>query len=151
MATENDFNSDFSSLVRRMGTSYKAVKISDKVKAGISDFLIFHKGRAVALESKHVQRLPSGGGCALKHAVSGPQQTFLKGMLLAGVPGFVIIACAADRMITVVPGERVPSSGNWTREEILEARQLYGCYRYTDIPQLIRDLFEAESLFARAG
>lgn len=151
MATENDFNGYFTTHVRRMGTSFKAVKISDKVKAGISDFLIFHEGRAIAIESKHVQKWPPGKGNALKHPVSGPQQTFLKGMSLAGVPGFVMVACAVDRVVTMIPAEFVPESGNWNREELLEARKLYGSYGYMEIPRLVEDLFQAASSLARVG
>ena len=143
MTTENDFNSYFSTHVRRMGTDFKAVKIADKVKTGISDFLIFHDGRAVAAECKLMAALPDGKRRALKHAVSGPQQTFLKSMALAGIPGYVFIACTADRTITIVPGRAVPASGNWTKEEILEARISFGVYPYMDIPVLVKDLFGA--------
>lgn len=151
MATENDFNGDFSSYVRRMGTSFKAVKISDKVKAGISDFLIFNGGRAVAVECKHIQELPEGRGRALKHAVSGPQQTFLKGMALAGVPGFIVIACAGERSVTIIPGSEVPPSGNWTREEIFEARRVHGVYFYKDIPKMVCAFFETPGPLALVG
>jgi hypothetical protein len=151
MATENDFNTYLSTHVRRMGTDYKAVKISDKIKTGIADFLFFHDGRAVAAECKLMQALPEGKRRALKHTVSGPQQTFLKSMALAGVPGFVLIACTAERNITVVPGEAVPTSGNWTKEEILAARVSFGVYAYMDIPLLIKDLFGDRSWVKSAG
>lgn len=147
MATENDFNAYFSSHVKRMGTSIKAIKIADKVKTGISDFLIFQDGRAVAVECKFMKELPTGQRRALKHAVSGPQQTFLKAMSLAGVPGFVAIASAAERLVTIIPAEAVPPHGNWSREELLDARKAYACYSYMDIPALVRDLFgSSESL-----
>lgn len=151
MATENDFNSYFTTHVNRMGTRFKGLKISDKLKTGISDFILFYEGRALAIESKHIQEWPPGKGRALKHPVSGPQQTFLKGMGLAGVPGYVMVACAVDRVITVIPAEFVPPSGNWTKEELFEARRLYGAYGYMEIPRLVSDLFRASCPLAEVG
>lgn len=151
MATENDFNSYLSTHIRRMGSSFKAVKIADKAKTGIADFLIFHEGRCVAVECKHIATWPPGRRQALGHAVSGPQQTFLKSMSLAGVPGFVVIACAEDRIMTVVPGGFVPTSGNWTKEEILDARTRYGAYGYMDAAQMVRDFFQVDVSLSLVG
>lgn len=144
MATENDFNGYLSTHIRRMGKAFKAVKIADKVKTGIPDFLIFHEGRAIAVECKHIAGLPSGERMALKHPVSGPQRTFLISLGFAGVPGFVVIACAADRTMTIVPAVYVPPSGNWTKEGILEARRAYGAYPYMEAERMIRELFEVK-------
>jgi penicillin-binding protein-related factor A (putative recombinase) len=151
MATENDFNAYLSTHIRRMGTAYKALKIADKVKAGLSDFLIFYKGRAVAMECKHMKTFPTGKRRALKHPVSGPQLTFLKGMALAGVPGFVVIASAEERLITLIPADEVPLLGNWSRAELEEARRVHGVYSYMDIPKMVEWLFEAEKGLFLAG
>lgn len=151
MATENDFNSYLTTLIHRMGTSYKCLKIADKVKTGIADFLIFYDGRAVAVECKHVKALPKGKGKALKHAVTGPQQTFLKSMALAGIRGFVVIACAKDRSMTVCPIEAVPPSGNWTAEEILFMRRTFGVYVYMDADQMVRAFFEGRPALRMVG
>ncbi len=151
MATENDFNSHLTSLIRRMGTSYKCLKVADKVKSGISDFLIFHAGRAIAIECKHIAELPAGNGRALKHAVSGPQQTFLKSMALAGIPGYIVIACAKDRSMTVCPIEDVPPAGNWNTPEILEMRRRNGVYFYKDADRMVRDFFEGGPALGMVG
>lgn len=151
MATENDFNSYLTTHIRRMGTRYKVLKIADKVKTGISDFLLFHDGRAVALECKHIKELPPGRRQALRHAVSGPQRTFLTSMSLAGVPGFVLIACEADRTMTIVPAASVPESGNWTREEILEARNVYGVFAYMEAARMVKELFEVKLSLSLVG
>lgn len=151
MATENDFNAYLTTHIRRMGTRYKVLKIADKAKTGIADLLVFHDGRALAIECKHIKDLPAGRRQALGHAVSGPQQTFLKSMELAGVPGFVLIACEADRTMTIVPSRFVPESGNWTREEILHARNTYGVFAYMEAARMIKELFEVKVSLSLAG
>lgn len=116
MKTENEFNAFVTKQIQKLGSSYKAIKASDRFHIGISDWLIYHDGKAVAVESKFIKKIPKSGKL-LGHTITGPQITFLKTMELAGTQGFVIIGVGDRSQIAVIPTELLPKEGNYNVKE----------------------------------
>lgn len=112
MNNENDFNGYITKEVRKLGTDYKAIKLSDKFKIGLPDWIMFYRGQAVAVESKYVQRLPKRGK-VLKHPVTGPQISYMNSLSLAGVSCKVVIGTAFSGMIYVLDFTELPVGGNF--------------------------------------
>jgi len=112
MNTENDFNGYITKEIRKLGTDYKAIKLSDKFKIGLPDWIMFYRGQAVAVESKFVRRLPKRGK-VLKHPVTGPQISYLSSLSMAGVTCKVIVGAAFDSHIYVLDFTELPVGGNF--------------------------------------
>jgi hypothetical protein len=143
MGTENTFNGYVTSVVKRMGNTFKVQKISDRFKAGVSDWLIFHEGLVIAVESKYIHRVPLQPGTKLlRHVVSGPQRTYMKTLAEAHVPCWVIVGIGTERRIVVVPFSALPVSGNWTAADFIEQRRALSVYGYDGIPMMIKDMFD---------
>lgn len=117
MKTENEFNAFVTKQIQKLGSSYKAIKASDRFHIGISDWLIYHDGKAIAVESKFVKKIPKSGKL-LGHTITGPQITFLKTMELAGTRGFVIIGFGELGQIAVIPTEEIPKEGNYNVKDL---------------------------------
>ena len=131
------------SVVKRMGNTFKVQKISDRFKAGVSDWLIFHEGLVIAIESKYIHKVPLQPGTKLlRHVVSGPQRTYMKTLAEAHVPCWVIVGIGTERRIIVVPFSALPAAGNWTAAEFTEQREVSSVYAYDGIPMMIRDMFD---------
>jgi hypothetical protein len=78
MKTEHDFNAWLKKEFRQFD-EYKAVKISDRFKIGLPDWLIFHKGKAVVVECKFAKNMTDKSTKnLLTHSVKPPQITALK-------------------------------------------------------------------------
>ena len=94
MKTENEFNRY---LREKMNfESVKAFKMSDRFQIGAADWLIFAEGRVVAIESKFIKKVGSRGSL-LKHPVTGPQITFMRGLEKVDVPGWILIGVGEER------------------------------------------------------
>lgn len=109
--TEHDMNAFLTAKIKKLGTSYKSLKMSDRFKVGIADFLIFHDGRCVAAECKFVSKIPSKGRL-LSHPLKGPQVTFMKTMQLAGVNSFVLLGIGEESCIYVIQPDMFDEEGN---------------------------------------
>lgn len=145
MKNENEFNAYLTKEIRKLGSDYKAVKMCDRFKVGVPDWLIFYKGKPVAVEAKFVKNLPkTKAGKVLGHPVTGAQITFLKGMALAGVSGKIIIASLEESLVRVVPLEILPENGNFTLEEFKNLTETRSC-KISDINILMGMLFYAGS------
>jgi len=116
MKTENEFNAFVTKQIQKLGSAYKAIKASDRFHIGISDWLIYHDGKAIAVESKFIKKKPKSGKL-LGHTITGPQITFLKTMELAGTRGFVIIGIDEICQIAVIPSDKIPKDGNYNVKE----------------------------------
>lgn len=156
MKNENEFNAWMTSQIRKLGTRYKAIKLSDRFRFGVSDWLIFHDGKGIAVESKAIKNLPKTmRGKALKHPVTGPQMTFFESMRLAGIKGYVIVAILDHRSITAVPYPCVPKHGNFPIEAIYEAewfRKIVPCtahlkFNFSDIHAMLDQMFYGNALW----
>ena len=117
MRNENEFNRHVTARIRMMGHDFKAFKTSDRFHIGASDWIIFHDGRAVALEAKFAK--PSKPkGAALGHKISGPQQTYMKVLGLAGVAGWYLIGAGDIRKMYLVPARAVDETGQLYWEDL---------------------------------
>jgi len=121
MNTEHEFNSKIMSKeLAKLQPSTYYLKLSDRYREGISDFLIFQGGKTVALETKFIQELPERGSTKiLKHKFSGGQITFLESMHLAGHLSYGLVAVAQEKAVYIVSWEDIPESGNWSRYDFL--------------------------------
>ena len=154
MNNENEFNAWLTKDIRKLGTEIKAIKLSDRFRSGVSDWLIFHKGLTIAVESKAVKELPKRGR-ALKHPVTGPQLSFFESMRLAGICGFVIVAELDIRAMTVIPYPSVPRSGNFTVEDILHAAHFKNVcpstpclkFNFTETRDMLNQMFFGNALW----
>jgi len=140
--TENDFNRHVTKQIRLLGTSVCAVKFSDRFKAGISDWVIFKAGKAVAAEAKFIRELPGPKAAkALKHPVSGPQLTFLKKMTLCGARGFIFLGIASLKKILVINQLEVPMSGNFTPAWLIEKLEAGPVFSFHDLEGVVDYIF----------
>jgi len=110
MRGENEFNQFVTAQIKKMGTSYKAFKVSDRFHIGASDWMIFHNGSAVVVEAKHIDKIKDRG-TVLSYKLTGPQLTFMQSMALAGVPGWVFIGVRDGGHIITIPASIVPENG----------------------------------------
>lgn len=142
MGTENTFNGYVTSVMKRMGNKFKVQKVSDRFKSGVSDWLVFHEGLVIALESKYIQKMPLQPETKLlRHTVTGPQRTYMKTLAEANVPSWVIVGIGVERRIVVVPFPDIPVAGNWTAAEFLAQQKSLFTYPYNEIPKMIRGMF----------
>ena len=146
--SENDFNAHLTSSIKKLGTSYKAIKTSDRFKIGMADFLIFHKGMCCAVESKYISKIPSKGNM-LKHVVSGPQLSFLKGMELAGARTHIILGIGSHGGMAVFNPDRF-ETGNMTVKDFKECVHVYPAFHHSfmfdDIEGMLKFLFGEDPL-----
>jgi hypothetical protein len=116
MKTEHDFNAFLSKKLREMQPDVFHAKVSDKYHLGMSDFLIWHGGRTLALESKFI-KARSKSGRLLTYAFKPTQITFLKQMSLAGSAAYGLVAIGDERSMFPVELSRIPPNGNWQANE----------------------------------
>ena len=136
MKTENEFNAFVTKQIQKLGSSYKAIKASDRFHIGISDWLIYHDGKAIAVESKFIKKRPKSGKL-LQHVITGPQITFLKTMELAGTRGFVIIGMGDLGQIAVIPTDNIPKEGNYNVKDLNAVRW----YFFNEIERMLDFMF----------
>lgn len=143
MKNENAFNAFLSKELRKLQPKgYHYVKASDKFTVGISDFIIWGRGRSVALESKFISKIPSEGSKLLQHTFSGAQVTFLESIGLSGNRAFGLVA--TDLLIYLVPWDKMPSGGNWEVTEFFGER--YRSFDYKEIRQMVDYLLGWEKI-----
>lgn len=111
MKTEGDFNAALSKQLRKAGIF--AIKVADKFTIGISDFLILHNSRTLAMECKFISDWPSDKARLLKHPFSGEQLTFMESVRLAGHMAVGLIAVKEAGRMFLVESRLIPHSGNW--------------------------------------
>jgi hypothetical protein len=156
MKSENDFNRYLSKEFRTM-RNLMCIKTADKYTPGISDFLLWSKGRGAFLETKFIKKIPSTTAKLLRHPFSSKQVSFLKGMTnVAGCPAWGVIGVQLEKKIYAFPSWMIPSEGNWIVEEFLRMKSkldqtLYNderaikIYTFDQIADLIVDMFAEES------
>lgn len=140
MRGENDFNRYLTMQIRKLGTSVKAFKMSDRFHIGASDWMIYHGGRAVALEAKYV-REEDRKKVVLKYKITGPQLTFMKSMALAGVPGFFLIGVQDTKRMYLVPAGEVASTGQLHWDELFDTSSKTVWFHISEVAEMITYLF----------
>jgi hypothetical protein len=136
MKTEHDFNAWLKKELKRFD-SYKAVKISDRFKIGLPDWLIFHHGRAVVVECKFIQDITKSK-YLLGHPVTRPQITSLKSFEAVDVLPFILIGIRGEKIMYLGGYQELTSSGNVTLGVLDSAFKMYG---HSQIDMLLNYMF----------
>lgn len=141
MKTENAFNAFLSLEMKKLGTQFKSLKLSERYHIGIADFIVFGcDGKSAAIECKFVSKIKSRGQL-LNHPVSGAQLSFLKGMTLAGVNSWVLIGVEPLKMMALIPSESFPVSGNcdveWFKTSVLNTQSDTYCFPFSNVNDLV--------------
>jgi hypothetical protein len=136
MKTEHDFNAWLKKELRRVA-EYKAVKISDRFKIGLPDWLIFHHGRAVVVECKFIPDLAKNKNL-LGHPVTRPQITSLKSFEAVDVLPFVLVGVRGENIMYLGSYHELTSSGNVTLDILDSAFKMYG---HSQISLLLEYMF----------
>lgn len=141
MRNENDFNAYLTKEIRKLGTDYKAIKLADKFRIGMPDWLMFYKGLAVGVEAKFIRGKPKKDTSKLlAHPVTAPQISYMKSLELAGVKCKVLIGSALDAKIRVISFPDLPETGNYSLGEFEALHESCLC-KFTDVDSLVEKLF----------
>jgi penicillin-binding protein-related factor A (putative recombinase) len=146
--TENKFNAKLSQYLRKTKTHY--VKVSDRTTVGISDFLIWHEGMSVALETKRIPCLPCKDTARiLGHPFSRPQIRFLKNMILSGNLGYGLIAVDSEKTMYLIPTDEIPESGNWALDDFKSKLPGFQKFNTNDFKGLFKGMFYSDEQIRR--
>lgn len=121
--TESAFNSFLTKEFKRYRPNFYAVKISDKYKSGLSDFVIFCNGKSLALECKNILTT-EGTGMLLKHPFSPEQRNFFRNVSGTGNLAFGLLGVDDENRMYLIPPSAITENGNVTRE------RLRGCHPF---------------------
>jgi hypothetical protein len=138
MRTEHEFNAMVSKKIQLMGTTYYAIKQSERYHIGVSDWTIYHGNKAIAVEAKFIKKEPSLRATrSLTHPLTGPQNTFLTMMRLAGITGVVLIGVADNFTVRVAVPGNFNKDGNISGEVFHRLSKL----PFSAIPMIIESFF----------
>jgi len=131
--TEGAFNSFLASEFQKYRPRFYAIKLADKYKAGISDFLIFCDGKGIALESKNILTRGSSG-LLLKHPFSPQQRNFFRNV--DGTRNFAmgILGIDDEKKMFLIHPSIITENGNIPRE------RLDGCHRFDRTSKGVEEL-----------
>ena len=117
MKTEGQFNAHLGKELTKLSPAVNYLKVADKFQIGISDFLIWYRGKTLAAECKFVTQLPKPESNLLKHSFSGAQKTFLESMCLSGNMAIGIVGIDELQTFYTFPWTDIPPDGNWKTED----------------------------------
>lgn len=137
MKNENEFNAYLQKEFKKH-SEYKAVKVSDRFKIGLPDWLIFHTGCAAAVECKYAKtwRLNQN---MLGHPVSRPQITALKSFHNVNIPSAILIGVDDAKTMYLGPYEVVTKTGNVTGEIMQQGG--FQVFKMSEVHDLLKYLF----------
>lgn len=131
MKTEHEFNAYLSKEFKKLKPAFYAQKMSDRFAVGVSDFLLFHSGRATVFETKFIRELPKRNGKVLSHAFDGKQLTYFKSISNTGNSAFGVVGVGEEKTAYVVPFYNIPESGNWSATQFKAAAA--GLFFFSDV------------------
>ena len=137
MKNENEFNA-FLKKEFKKHSEYKAIKVSDRFKIGLPDWLVFHEGRAAAVECKFAGEWYDDKNI-LKHTVSRPQITCLNGFSAVAVPSLILVGIADKKKMYVGRPEHLTTSGNVTGTILYNH---FFSFDFKEIKELLKNFFE---------
>ena len=117
MKTEGEFNSFLSKEFSRLTPMLKYLKASDRFAIGVSDFLLWYKGRSRGLECKFVKEIKSQNRKILEHPFSGAQVTFLEGLVLSGSDGFGLVGIKSLKKMYLLDVSVLIQGTNWKAKD----------------------------------
>lgn len=122
MKNESAFNAYLSRQFNALTPALKYLKVSDRFSVGVSDFIIWSKGKSLGLECKYIDDYPKTEVALLfkNHKFTGPQITFLKEMVMAGCYGYGLIAVGCEKKMYLIPPDdliqvQYIKNGEWQR------------------------------------
>ena len=139
MKTEGNFNSHLSKQFKKLAPDVHYLKASDRFAVGVSDFLVFGKGKTLAIESKFVNTVPGDNVRLLNHEFTGPQLTFLESMELAGCRALGLVGIKEFGRMYLI--ERRFLKNNWKVREFLELLPEFAEYEFKEVPKMLWDLW----------
>lgn len=117
MRNENAYNAYLSKELRKLHSEgLYHTKTSDRFTAGISDFLIWWKGKSIALEVKFIKEFTTKGDL-LAHPFTGAQLTFLESIHFSGNNAYGLVAVGSEKRMYAIPWSTIPINGNWINDE----------------------------------
>jgi len=120
MKTEGAFNAYLTKEFNKYKPNVYAVKLADKYKAGLSDFIIWMDKTSIALESKNVANW-NDKGKLLTHEFSPTQLSFFKKFMATNCKAFGLIAFDNPKLMFLVPADVLISlNGNLSGVQLLE-------------------------------
>lgn len=120
--TENEFNAFLSSEFKKLAPQLEAIKIADKFKSGLSDFLLWYDGASCALEVKFVKELPvRNDSMVLDHKFSGAQIRKMTRLVETGNRAMGVVAVKSLDLMFFIPFEILSEleEGNISKEQLL--------------------------------
>jgi len=137
---ENEFNAYLSKELSKLSPGLAKLKMAEKYHIGVPDFCLWLDGRSVLFESKFVRSIDQWSDrVGLKHPFTGPQRSFLKTMIRAGVPAFGVIGVGSRKRMILVPGDELD------RPQWLERELFILCnsgIAFDEVPRLVKWMFE---------
>lgn len=110
MRIETDFSHFITKNLRRQKGMH-FIKVADKFKTGISDFLLWFEGSSCALEIKFVQALPAKPTSqALSHPFSLSQIGFLSDVKDTGNKGYGLVGIGETRSMCLLDVEKMAAA-----------------------------------------
>lgn len=119
MKTEHQLNSHITATLKQSG-QFMYLKASEKYMAGVSDFLVWHKGIGLAMEVKMAKKKTMKGKL-LGHPFSSKQISFLEGFSrIGGGKAFGVVCVLETKRIYPVKWCDIPKNGNWSAPVFME-------------------------------
>ncbi len=147
MKTEHEFNAYLSKELKKLKPAVYAQKMSDRFAVGVSDFLLFHNGRATVFETKFVRELPKRNGKVLSHAFDGKQLTYFKSISNTGNSAFGVVGVGEEKTAYVIPFYNIPESGNWTAPELKSSAA--GVFFFSDVAGMAKFMSNFSGSFSQ--
>ena len=143
MKNEHQLNAYLTLAIKGLG-NYMYLKTSEKYLAGVSDFLVWHKGMGLALEVKLCKGKKTEKQKLLGHPFSSKQLSFLHGFnYIGGGHAFGLVGMAEEKRLYPVRWDDMPTSGNWKYGEFVEKHKT--SFGMTEINLLMAYMFTGES------
>jgi len=148
MNTEGEFNAFITKEIRMLGQEYKAIKLSDRFRIGLPDWIMIYKGRTIAVEAKFVKKTPTKGRL-LNHPITAPQLSSLKSMALAGCGCWGLIANGETRRMAAVALTGIPETGNFSCDLFTNEMNRYVfLFDFTQTHNMLRTMFAVHTLIS---
>jgi hypothetical protein len=135
MKNEHEFNAYLKKEFKKH-SEFKAIKISDRFKIGLPDWLLFHRGKAAVLECKWAKTCAKGN--ILGHTLSKPQVTSLKGFSAVSVPAMVLVGIEDERSMVLGCYSFFSETGNLCGAVVQDRFQKFAM---TQVHELLWHLF----------
>jgi penicillin-binding protein-related factor A (putative recombinase) len=118
MRDEAEFNSFLAKELKKHHANVVTVKICDRFKIGLSDFIMWMNGTSICLECK---RAVTGNkkGKLLTHAFTPPQKHFLTKITHTKNLAYGLVSVEEEKVMYLLPLEAISEDGNVTKTDLV--------------------------------